>query len=109
MIRRTPKSTRVRSSAASDVYKRQLYNNARLLGNFDLADWNFLSVGAEYLTESLTAPRNNIEDKSNTEYIVFAQEDFQITPELNLISGFRANHNSQYNWHFTPQVSAMYR
>lgn len=86
-----------------------LYNNARLLGNFNLAKWNYLTVGAEYLSENLTAPRNSIEDQTNTEYVVFAQEDIQITPDLNLISGFRANHNSQYDWHFTPQVSAMYK
>src|SRR5665811_737220 len=30
MIRRPPRSTRVRSSAASDVYKRQLYSHGHL-------------------------------------------------------------------------------
>ena len=86
-----------------------LSNNARLLANFKLAEWNLFTFGSEYISENLDAPRNNIEDKTNTDYIVFAQEDIQIGNSLNFIGGVRANNNSQYGWHFTPQVSAMYK
>ena len=86
-----------------------LYNNARLLGNFSLADWNMLTLGTEYISENMTAPRNNITDKTNTDYIVFGQEDIQIGKNANIIGGFRAHNNSQYGWHFTPQLSGMYK
>jgi outer membrane receptor for ferrienterochelin and colicins len=85
-----------------------LFNNARLLGNFNLANRNVLTVGAEYISENLTAPRNNIDNKSNTESIFFAQDDIQIGDDVNIIGGFRAHNNSEYGWHFTPQFSAMY-
>ncbi len=84
------------------------YNSARLLGNFRLAEWNLLTVGTEYIQETLTAARNNIAEKNNSDYILFAQEDLQATDNLNFTGGFRAHHNSLYGWHFTPQVSAMY-
>src|SRR5665811_3929 len=45
MIRRPPRSTRVRSSAASDVYKRQIENNAVLCGI--VHHWN--TAGCEHL------------------------------------------------------------
>ncbi len=86
-----------------------VYDNARLLGNYQLAEWNLLTLGTEYISENLTAPRNGIEDKRNTDYIVFAQEDIQLGQSINLVGGFRAHNNSQYGWHFTPQVSAMYK
>lgn len=86
-----------------------LYNNARLLGNFTLASWNLLTVGSEYISENLTAERNKIDDKTNTDYILFAQEDIQLGEKANIIGGFRAHNNSQYGWHFTPQFSAMYK
>ncbi|MCD6355163.1 MAG: TonB-dependent receptor, partial [Prolixibacteraceae bacterium] len=86
-----------------------LYNNARLLGNFNLADWNYLTLGTEYISENLTAPRDNIANKTNTDYIAFAQEDIQLGDKLNFMGGFRAHNNSQYGWHFTPQFSAMYK
>jgi len=86
-----------------------LSNNARLLANFKLADWNLFTFGSEYISENLTAPRNNIEDKTNTDYIVFAQEDIQMGNSLNFICGVRANNNSQYGWHVTPRFSAMYK
>ncbi len=85
------------------------YNTVRLLGGFKLADWNQLTVGSEYNAENLTASRNNIEDKTNTDYIVYAQEDIQLGENLDIIGGARALNNSQYGWHFTPQVSAMYK
>ena len=86
-----------------------LYNSARLLGNFSLASWNQLTAGTEYITENLTSARNNIEDKRNSDFIVFAQEDIRLVNNLNFTGGFRAHNNSRYGWHFTPQVSAMYK
>jgi len=86
-----------------------LYNNARLLGNFNLTKWSILTAGAEYICEKLDAPRNNIEDQSHIDYIVYAQEDIRLGEKLNVLGGFRAHNNSQYGWHYTPQVSALYK
>ena len=79
------------------------------MGNFNLADWNLLTIGSEYNSENLTASRNEIEDKTNTDYILFAQEDIQLGEKLDIIGGVRAINNSEYGLHFTPQLSAMYK
>lgn len=86
-----------------------LYNTARLLGNFNLARWNLFTLGAEYNSENLTASRNEIRDKTNTDYILFGQEDIQLGEKANIIAGVRAHNNSNYGWHFTPQLSGMYK
>ncbi len=86
-----------------------LFNNARLLGHFKMANWNLLTTGIEYISENLTAQRNNIKNKTNSDFVFFAQEDIQIFDNLNFIAGIRANNNSNYNWHFTPQFSALYK
>ena len=83
--------------------------NPRLLANFQMADRNLLTVGAEYISENLTAPRNNIEDRTNRDYILFVQEDIRPLNNINFIGGVRAHNNSKYGWHFTPQASAMYK
>lgn len=85
------------------------YHNGRILGHFELAPWNSLVVGAEYINENLTAPRNQIEQKTNTDWVVFLQEDLKITEKLSVIAGLRANHNEIYQWNLTPQASAMYK
>lgn len=85
------------------------YNNGRILGHFELASWNNLVVGAEYIQENLTAPRNQIDHKTNTDWVVFLQEDLTLTERLTLIAGIRANHNEIYEWNLTPQASAMYK
>jgi outer membrane receptor for ferrienterochelin and colicins len=86
-----------------------LYQNARLLGNFHLAKWNLLTAGTEYISENLTAPRNKIEDKSNTDFIFYAQEDIRLSENLTFTGGLRAHNNSEYGWHYTPQVAAMFK
>ena len=86
-----------------------LYNNGRLLGQFELFPWNQLVVGVEYIHENLTAPRNQIEDKSNTDWVVFLQEDLKLAEALTFTAGLRANHNEIYEWNLTPQASAMYK
>ena len=92
----------------NSVYN-NLYNTARLLGNFNLASWNLFTLGAEYNSENLTASRNEITDKTNTDYILFGQEDIQLGEKANIIAGVRAHNNSNYGWHFTPQLSGMYK
>lgn len=92
----------------NSVYE-NLNNTARLLGNFELANWNLLTIGSEYNNENLTASRNKIEDKTNTDFIMFAQEDIRLGENIDIIGGVRAHNNSEYGWHVTPQASAMYK
>lgn len=86
-----------------------LNNTARLLGSFHLAEWNLLTVGTEYNDENLTASRNKIVGQTNTDFIMFAQEDIQLGENIDIIGGVRAHNNSEYGWHVTPQVSAMFK
>jgi len=86
-----------------------LNNTARLMGSFNFVDWSTFTIGSEYNSENLTASRNDIDDKTNTDFILFAQEDIQLGKNVDIIGGIRANNNSEYGWHFTPQMSAMYK
>ena len=86
-----------------------VYQNGRLLGHFELAPWNSMVVGVEYINENLTAPRNQIEEKSNTDWVVFLQEDLKLSDRFSVVAGLRANHNEIYKWNLTPQASAMYK
>lgn len=85
------------------------YKNGRILGHFELAPWNNLIVGTEYIHENLTAPRNQIDQKTNTDWVVFLQEDLKISERMSVTAGLRANHNEIYKWNLTPQATAMYK
>ena len=60
MIRRPPRSTRVRSSAASDVYKRQHYQPARPWCALILGEQTPLSLSGEWHGTSLLFPMEKI-------------------------------------------------
>lgn len=84
-------------------------NTARVLGNFNLTDWNTLTLGSEYVSENLTASRNDITDATNTDFVMYAQEDLKFGENVGVIGGVRGHNNSEYGWHVTPQMSAMYK
>lgn len=46
---------------------------------------------------------------SNQAYAFYAQEDWNITDELNIVAGVRADYHEKYKWHITPKISALWR
>lgn len=44
---------------------------------------------------------------SNT--ALYLQEDWKITPQVNLVAGVRADYHTKYHWHATPKISLLYR
>src|SRR5665254_23501 len=56
MIRRPPRSTRVRSSAASDVYKRQILG----YGNEEVVSTDFVHDQRSSIYDSLATLQNNL-------------------------------------------------
>src|SRR5665811_2137980 len=76
MIRRPPRSTRVRSSAASDVYKRQALAEGSSAAFLDLGNESRIAV--------------------NTRYIVTLDSDTQLPPErLRELVGVAAHPQNQ--------------
>ena len=55
MIRRPPRSTQSRSSAASDVYKRQAYNAVALGANAQATHEKSVALGSDSITADAVA------------------------------------------------------
>lgn len=73
-------------------------------------DKNLLSVGTEYFSDALqTYQFVDGEKFSADNYIVFAQHDYNITKNLNLVYGSRLDYHSAYGLNLTPRLSAMYK
>ena len=52
-----------------------------------------------------------LEDSShvnNQLYAFYAQEDWDILDELNIVAGVRADYHEKYHWHVTPKVSLLW-
>src|SRR5450756_454975 len=86
MIRRPPRSTQSRSSAASDVYKRQLVDDVVVDDEVDAARaWKLLRQRDELLAEEAArllevahgvhAPGEDIEGAGNVELLVLARRE----------------------------------
>jgi outer membrane receptor for ferrienterochelin and colicins len=69
-----------------------------------------LTTGVEYLSEALSTFMFADDGfRTTSSYVVFMQDDFRITPSLNIISGLRYDHHSAFGGHLSPKLSAMYK
>jgi outer membrane receptor for ferrienterochelin and colicins len=60
----------------------------------------------EYLKHYMLEDSSHV---SNQAYAFYAQEAWNITKELNVVAGMRADYHEKYHWHITPKVSALWR
>lgn len=47
--------------------------------------------------------------KSNQAYAFYAQEDWRVTDNVDIVAGVRADYHEKYKWHVTPKFSAMWK
>lgn len=59
----------------------------------------------EYLKHYMLEDSSHV---SNQAYAFYAQETWNITDELNVVAGVRADYHKKYYWHVTPKLSAMW-
>lgn len=80
---------------------------------YQLATQNHQIVsGVEQTIESLYGYQfsdNMFETKRQFSTTLFAQDDWQINPNINLIGGIRLDYNDNFGWNITPKLSALYK
>lgn len=77
-------------------------------GVFHLPYANTLNAGAEYRYDYLKAPmRTDNGEASDNTAAIYAQDEYNPLPWLNLTAGARLVSNANYGLHFTPKLSAM--
>ena len=90
------------------VYK-DIVHNGRIMDHFNITQNQYLTLGTEFLRESLFSERIEGQNKYISDWIFFAQDDINITQKINSVVGFRFNSNSNYGIRITPQISVMYK
>ena len=71
-----------------------------------------LTTGIELLQESLYGDKfesGQLEDKTQWSATAFAQDDWEIRKDLNLIGGVRVDYHEKYGWDASPKLSILYR
>jgi len=121
------KKLNLRASFNSDTYNKYYYFekldekelnykniffNPKLIGIYSFNNKNTLTLGAEFLHEYLLTDKftgDTVKDKSVNTSVMFAQDDIDITDNINLIAGLRADYHSTFGLHISPKVSIMYK
>lgn len=87
-----------------------IQNNIKLNYKLFFLDRHYLNIGAEAYAESLL--HHHFKDTTSHDvqnYVLFAQDDYQITDRLSIIGGVRMDIHSRYGMHLSPKLSAMYK
>lgn len=95
-----------------DLKYRHQIQNPKVSGIFQLNDKQNLSVGMEYLSESLLSTffvQDAISKKSMSTSVLFMQDDINFRDKWNLILGIRSEYHSSFGAHFTPKIALMYK
>lgn len=83
---------------------------AHAKGVFDLCGSNRLSAGAEFLHEWLIAPARMRQDRASAWTLsAYAQDEWDITPRLNLTAGVRLVGHKEFGTEATPKASLRYK
>ncbi len=102
-----------KSSFETKRHAIQELNKAEAQIDFPLGDKHLVTLGAVGLYNSLQQFKNGVselksdkEDRSSVEF--FLQDDFFINDQLELLTGFRAQEDSDFGFHFAPKINVMY-
>lgn len=89
--------------------KKTHYYNANVKGIFRLGEYNKLSVGVEYVNDQLRSESDNINFEHMYTLSLFAQDEIQLTKQLQAVLGLRYIYNENFQSYATPNVALMYR
>lgn len=84
-------------------------SNARVTGTFNILEKNTLNTGIEYVEDKLFSNRIIGKRKQISDMVLYAQDEYNVCSYFTAIAGIRANINSVYGFHATPQISGMYK
>ena len=95
-----------------DLNYKNIFFNPKLFSMYNVNNRNTLTFGAEFLHEYLLTDKftgDTVTSKSVNTSVLFAQDDIDITDNINLIAGLRADYHSTFGLHISPKVSVMYK
>lgn len=88
----------------------QLLNNLNLKGIFKLSKSQTLSVGGEYLNETLKSAARLSGDKADAYTLsLYGQDEIELLKNLSLVAGLRYVNHKEFGSAFTPKASLMYK
>lgn len=84
--------------------------SSNLKGVFYLGEKHTFSSGIEYLFDNLLSPfRLDGDEANNYSLEAYGQDEWEVTPSLNITTGVRVGQHKESGQTFTPKVSAMYK
>ena len=94
----------------SDLAQTTIDELALLTGQYDgqIAESHLLTAGIETLYETVASPRLREGQGERGRFSVYAQHEWRILPELQLVPGARLELDSQFGVYPAPKISARY-
>lgn len=88
---------------------RNTQHTARAQYSYSFTPGNTLTGGTEYFRDELMSYQFAGGAHSIDDYILYAQHDFNVTEDFNLVYGARMDYYSSFGAHVSPNVSLMYK
>lgn len=89
-------------------YRNRIYN-PRLIYSGCWAEKHNLSLGAEFLKETLDEKDMFAKPHYSESYIAFVQDEYQVSAHWTVVGGLRLDHHSEYGSHLSPKLAGMFK
>lgn len=94
---------------ADSLNYRNTQHTARAQYNYSFTPNNTLIGGAEFFRDELMSYQFSGDTHSTNDYILYAQHDFNVTEQFNLVYGGRMDYYNSFGAHVSPNISLMYK
>lgn len=88
---------------------RNTQQTARAQYNYSFTPGNTLVGGVEFFRDELMSYQFDGDTHTTNDYILYAQHDFNVTRQFNLVYGARMDYYSSFGVHVSPNISLMYK
>lgn len=96
-------------SNADSLNYRNTQHTARAQYNYSFTPGNTLIGGAEFFRDELMSYQFSGNSHATNDYILYAQHDYNVTKQFNMVYGARMDYYSSFGAHVSPNVSLMYK
>lgn len=92
----------------ADSFFRQLYHRNELQSDWQINASHMLTLGTGHLYETAEADRYSGENEFGTHYL-FAQHQWDLSSQINIVNGARADFHNQFGSRLSPKISGLYK
>ncbi len=92
-----------------DKQTEQIRDNLNIRSGFGVGDWQYFTLGGEYINEELKTDRSEDETVAAYTNALYVQDELKPVKNLTVVAGLRYVNHKEFGNGFTPKIALLYK